>query len=67
MNKERSPSLFLPLFTGVLLLFIILSGITEVACLASYSGKTNQSKLTNKTQSLQKMLPSGAVADVLSK
>jgi|GEM_PF-4540345 len=75
MNKERSPSLFLPLLTAVLLLFVVLTGITEVACLASYASKSNQSpNLTNKTNlapaidnSGQTVLSEVSVADVLPK
>lgn len=74
MKRERSTSLFLPAFTGMLLLVIILSGITELACLASHISKSSQqSKLTNKTHTLsadrnpQKMISSVAVAEILSR
>lgn len=77
MTKERSPSLFLPVLAAVLFLLVVLTGITEVVCLASYASKHNQqSKLTNKTQSqspalidgnAQKVMSSVSVADALPK
>ena len=52
MQKEKSPSLFLPVLTGILLLFIFLSGITEMACLASYAGRPDQTTKLNKVKTL---------------
>lgn len=71
MQKENSISLFLPLLTGILLLFVFLSGITEIACLASYASKPDPASLTNKTRPMAptvknapKMLSSVVVTDL---
>lgn len=53
MQKEKSVSLFLPLVTGFLLVFIFLSGIIEMACLVSYATKVNTpAGITNKTRTV---------------
>lgn len=72
MQKEKSISLFLPLLTGILLLFVFLSGITEIACLASYASKPEPAvSLTNKIRPMaptvrnaQKVLSSVVVSDL---